>query len=108
MPPRLNYANTRPYAVVDDLAELAGPTHGVVELPRELDWTPQRYYDLDRPSHLRVFYQTVLNQALDPAELGEFLNAGILLEIWPELWLPLRVRKLWEQQFPQLIAAQAA
>jgi len=95
----------RPYAVVKDLTDLTGPRHGVVELPLRLDWSTQhRRYDLDHDDDRRLLYETVLNQALRPEDLHNVLNTHLLIELWPRLWLPTRVRELWERRFPQLVA----
>ncbi|MQY22629.1 hypothetical protein [Nocardia macrotermitis] len=103
-----SYGSTRPYAVVDGLAELAGPQHGVIELPLRMDWSQQRSYDLDRDGDRRLLYETVLNEALRPDDLRELLNGELLLRLWSRLWLPRRIRELWETRFPQLFTARVA
>ena len=40
------YEAARPYVVIEELDELAGPATGVVELPVALDWGPRPIYDL--------------------------------------------------------------
>jgi hypothetical protein len=32
----------------------------------------------------------------------------MLIELWPTLWLPPRLRQMWERKFPQLVAARAS
>jgi hypothetical protein len=105
---RAGYAQTRPYVVVDDLAELVGPDDGVVDLPLRLDWSGPRHYDLADDQDQRLLYETVLNQALDPADLRATLNAELLRGLWTRLWLPARVRQLWESRFQVLAMARAA
>jgi hypothetical protein len=102
------YAQTRPYAVVEDLAELAGPGVGVVEVPVRLDWSGPRRYDLARDQDRRLLYETVLNQAVDAQDLRALLNAELLRLVWGRLWLPARVRGLWESRFPVLAIARVA
>ncbi|MFE2939334.1 hypothetical protein ACFXKG_09795 [Streptomyces sp. NPDC059255] len=35
------YAEAKPYALPESLADLAGPTRDLVDLPRRLDWGPR-------------------------------------------------------------------
>ena len=91
------------------LADLAGPVHGVVELPLRLFWSaPDRTFDLDQPSALRALYETVLREASRPDDLSSYLNGETLVAVWPELFLPKGVRRAWEDQHPELRAARLA
>jgi len=91
------------------LADLAGPVHGVVELPLRLFWSgPDRTFDLDQPSMLRALYETVLREASRPDDLTRYLNGEALVAVWPELFLPKGVRRAWEEQHPELRAARLA
>ena len=105
---RPTYSQTRPYAVVEDLSELAGPDHGVIDLPSRLDWSGPLHYDLADDQDRRLLYETVLNQALTPEDLRALLNAELLRRLWGGLWLPARVRQLWESRFPVLATLRAA
>jgi len=61
--------------VAASLAGLAGPAHGVVELPLRLFWSaPDRTFDLDQPSMLRALYETVLREASRPGDLTSYLR----------------------------------
>ena len=102
--PRGSYADRKPYAIVDDLDSLTGPTGGVVVLPVTLDWSPKKRYDMtDIDERLRM-YEAVLNEALNPVDLQDFLNKDLLIEAWPELLVPKRIRARWESAFPELAA----
>jgi y4mF family transcriptional regulator len=102
--PRSSYADRKPHAIVDDLDSLMGPTDGIVVLPVTLDWSPKKRYDVaDIDDRLRM-YEAVLNEALDPADLQGFVNRNLLIEAWPELLVPKRVRARWESVFPELAA----
>lgn len=92
----------RPVAVAERLDLLMGPTSGVVELPRHLDWSGHARYDLDRPGRIIDLYRAVLNEATKPSDLYAFLNAQVLKRLWSYMWLPPRVRRAWEQRFPEL------
>ena len=90
--------------VATDLAALAGPTTGPVELPLRLFWYPDRTFDLDAPGMLAWMYQTVLREATRPEDLTAFLNEATLVALWPGLFLPRGVRAAWEAQHPVLAA----
>jgi integrase len=98
----MGYAAVRPYTVPDTLDELTGPTKGIVELPGHLDWGPRREYNLDDFSDSRLFYMRVIRESMHVEDLRRFLNAQVLMRLWPQLVLPARVRALWEDRFPSL------
>jgi hypothetical protein len=101
-PPGSRYADQRPYALVDSLAELHGPTRGTVVLDRRLDWSGRARYDLANPRRLASMYETVLREATSPEDLARWLDGPTLVRLWPELVLPPQVRQPWEDRFPQL------
>jgi hypothetical protein len=99
----------RPVLVAGSLADLHGPTEGTVELPLWLFWScPDHAFDLgDRDMRLWL-YQTVLREAGSPEDLTTYLNADLLIALWPDLYLPKSVRQAWEDEHPVLRAAAAA
>ncbi len=95
--------------VITDLTDLRGPTGGLVELPLRLFWSsPDRVFDLAKPFMLRSLYETVLREASRPEDLTVFLDGGMLVSIWPELYLPRGVRRAWEEHHTSLRAAGQA
>lgn len=100
------YADRRPYLLPASLADLTGPTGGSVELPAALGWTGRRHYDLDEPADARVLYERVIVEAVDVDVLARTLNADCLRAAWPHLYLPSRVRQMWEARFPQLTGSR--
>ncbi|MFF0819750.1 hypothetical protein ACFYUR_05115 [Micromonospora haikouensis] len=78
--------------VVDDLAALVEPTHGVVELPHRLLWRPDRQVDLDQEWALTAMYETVLTEAVRFDELSAWLDGPTLIRVWNDLYLPRGVR----------------
>ncbi len=102
---RVLYADHRPYVVADTLEELTGPVTGVVELPLRLDWSEQGRYDLDDVRELSVMYERVLREAMNADDLRRHLNGAMLRTVWHRLFLPRRVRELWERRFPELARA---
>ena len=105
---RSAYGDRKPYLVPDDLAELRGPTKGTVTLPHHLDWSGRATYDLDRPARLASMYKTVLNEASTVADLRDWIDERVLIELWPTLWLPTRLRESWESRFPELAVRRLA
>jgi hypothetical protein len=102
------YEDTRPYVVADDLDDLVGPVQGSINLPRHLDWSGRAAYELDRPARLASMYKAVLNEAGTVQDLRDWINGRVLTDIWPSLWLPVRLRRLWEDRFPVLAARRVA
>lgn len=101
---RLGYAHARPIAVPDNLSDLRGPSRGVVELPVRVNWTPRRVYDLSKVSSVRSLYETVLRSAVHVEDVTAFVNADVLVSVWAQLRIPARVRAIWEERFPGLLA----
>jgi hypothetical protein len=101
----LSFEERIPYVLPDTLEELTGPTAGVVHLPNHLDWSEQRFYDLDNPKDLGVMYERVVREAAGSADLRTYLDAETLRRIWRRMWLPRTVRARWESRFPDLRAA---
>jgi hypothetical protein len=99
------YGDRRPYAVPDTLAELTGPVSGHIVLPAELGWTGRTDYDLDDPADVAVLYERVLVDAVRAQDVTGLVNADRLRLLWSRLFLPARVRQLWESRFPGLNAA---
>lgn len=98
------YGDRRPYVVAETLAALNGPTEGVVTLPHHLDWSGHAEYALSRPGRLASMYKVVLTEAGAVDDLNSWLNADLLLRLWPTLWLPPQLRRRWEEAFPELAA----
>jgi hypothetical protein len=96
------YVNQRHYVVAATLSELRGPVSGMVTLDRWLDWSGDGTYHLDGPGDLQLMYQTVLNQAATVADLRRWLHGETLYRLWPTLWLPARLRALWQARLPEL------
>lgn len=99
---RVLYEDGRPYTVPDSLEELTGPISGVVELPLRLDWSEQGRYDLSDPRQRNLMYEVVIRESMRVEDLRAFLHGATLARVWRRLWLPRKVRSLWESQFPSL------
>jgi hypothetical protein len=99
------YEDRRPYVVPVSLGDLQGPEHGLVPLPLSVAWTGRRSYDLDSSEDRRVMYERVVVEAASNEELSTLLNHELLIRLWPDLYLPARVRTLWQSRFPGLSTA---
>jgi hypothetical protein len=99
------YQERRPYAVPDNLADLSGPAGGRVVLPHELGWTGRTRYDLDDPADAAVLYERILVDAVRTQDVTQLVNLNRLRLMWPRLFLPTQVRRLWESRFPELTTA---
>jgi hypothetical protein len=100
----------RPVLVASDLAMLRGPSSGRVTLPLSLHWSGDdqaAVFDLDDPRQRPALYTAVLREAGEPGDLQAWLNAGLLVDLWPRLVLPKAVRDAWEEQHPVLFEAGA-
>jgi hypothetical protein len=102
----VSYGDRKPYVVVDRLDDLTGPTTGTVNLPPHLDWSGSASYDLDKPARVASMYRTVLMEAGSPDDLRAWIDGRVLAHLWPSLWLPPQVRRLWESRFPELTSAR--
>jgi hypothetical protein len=103
--PALPYGERRPYTVAESLNDLDGPTGGVVKLPRHLNWSGTPVYDLDAPGRLASMYRAVLSEAVTVADLNTWLNRDQLVRMWPDLQMPPKARRLWEERLPELATA---
>jgi hypothetical protein len=100
--------------VAADLAELAGPDSGIVEVPHRIVWMPApgRTFDLSDDYDRIHLYEVVLREAVRFDELRSLLNGELLRQLWPELHLSRGVRAAWELRHPvlarQAVSGQAA
>jgi hypothetical protein len=102
------YAEAKPYALPESLADLAGPTRGLVDLPRHLDWGPRYVYDLADEADVLLMYERVIREAPELDDLHAYVNADLLRHHWVDLFLPLPLRGAWETRFPELVTTAAA
>ncbi|MEU9511004.1 hypothetical protein AB0D32_32535 [Micromonospora sp. NPDC048170] len=88
----------RPAVVARTLAELTGPTRGVVELPVRLMWNAHRTFDLADPDDLLWMYENVLRETTRAEDLRLLINGRMLRRVWRLLNLPRGVRQAWESR----------
>lgn len=92
----------RPAVVARTLAELTGPTWGMVELPVRLMWSPNRRFDLGDPDQLLWMYENVLRETTRSEDLRRLVDGRTLRRVWRLLNLPRGVRQAWESRHPGL------
>lgn len=74
-----------------------------MELPVRLYWSAgSRRFDLSSPHEVADMYEAVLDAASSRADLAGYLNAGLLIQVWPVLGLSRVKRAAWESRFPVL------
>ena len=96
------YAQNRPYLLPETLGELGGPLGGVIQLPLRLDWSERTEFRLDDPAERNVMYERVIREATRREDLSSYLNEQVLRQVWNQLFLPVQVRRTWEDRFPDL------
>jgi hypothetical protein len=89
------YAENRPYLLPDTLGELDGPVTGAVQLPLRLDWSDRMVFHLGEPAERNLMYERVIREATRADDLRSYLNESVLRQVWPQLFLPRRVRQSW-------------
>ena len=52
-----------------------------------------------------MFYERILVDAVRADDIVRLLNTDLLRLLWSRLYLPAKVRRLWESRFPDLTAA---
>lgn len=90
------------FVLPDSLDDLRGPRTGTVELPNRLLWNASRPFDLVDEDRLRSMIRTVLREASTQDDLREYVDRESLVRLWPGLGLPERIRRTWEERFPEL------
>ncbi|MHA6668615.1 hypothetical protein ACX3O0_07070 [Homoserinimonas sp. A447] len=104
-PKKFVYRNAVTYEVPGSLADLTGPSTGVINLPRIIYWGPEETVDLADPVDIRRMYQALVRMGT-VAQQVEWLNRDSLIEAWPDLVLPARCISHWEDSFPELQRAR--
>lgn len=104
--PRPRFADTIPYDTPASLEDLAGPRVGVVLVAAHIDTSPDPTYDVADPSMRWSLYSAVVRDGLVGEQVA-LLDRAWLLELWPDLNLPVRCRELWESRFPELAVTGA-
>ena len=100
---RVRFRDVKPYDAPSELSDLRGPRGGTIVLPHWVYWGPNPGINLDVRHEVIKAYQAAIQEGRT-ADQVKLLNRDLLIEIWPELMLPPRVRSLWENRFSELAA----
>jgi hypothetical protein len=84
------------------LDDLQGPASGVVELPVRLCWSGSRQFDLADLDQAADMYEAVLDVATTVDDLVRYLDADLLVRVWPVLGVARPKQGMWEGRFPVL------
>jgi len=81
---------------------------GRVRLPLHLNWSqPGREFDLsDRRQRARV-YEIVLREGTAD-DIGHLVDGALLVDLWPELIIPRRLRREWQPLIDAALGKAAA
>ncbi len=66
-----------------------------VEMPHHVAWSGNRSYDLSDRDDRRRAYEIVLAEGL-PADIEAIVDGALLVDLWPELFVPRHVRAAWQ------------
>ncbi len=100
---RVLFKDTVPYDTPTSLDALRGPATGVLDLPITVYWGPRQRFDLQDPADVETAYQAIVRDGTTVHQEA-LLNEELLRSLWPELMLPERCRRTWEDRFPDLVA----
>lgn len=84
-----------------DLKLLTGKTSGILDPPVHLYWQPGEL-DFGTDADLRKFYSSAISSMTTAEEFAQWIHAGALTLLWPQIALPSNVRKAWETLHPRL------
>ena len=101
------YADHIPYVTPESLDDLRGPKRGVVRVWPPISTAPDPVYDVDDPAQRWSLYSATVRDGIARDHV-QILDRRFLLELWPELNLPMRCRAIWESRFPELAARSMA
>lgn len=100
----------RPIVVPLSLDELHGPASGLVVPPRRLWWSGEEdaVFDLDNRVQAAELYEAIFDAARTHGDIADHLDAGLLIELWPDLGMRRATRQAWEAAHPVLAASANA
>ncbi len=71
-------------------------------MPGTIDWGPKRTYNVALDAGRRVMYELVLQEGASTEQVSQYVNGQALAQVWRRLWLPRRVRTMWEERLSEL------
>lgn len=103
----VRFSDIKPYDAPQSLTELSGPgLGGTLHLDHSIMWAPNSStVTLNNMDDVNFAYRAILSEGTEDQQ-RQLLNADLLRRAWPQLMLPLRVMKLWQERFPELPAKE--
>lgn len=100
----------RPIVVPASLAELHGPSSGLVTPPRRLWWSGAEgaAFDLSNRAQAAEMYEAIFEAARTYQDITDYLDPGVLIGLWPDLGMRRATRQAWETVHPVLAAASVS
>ena len=100
----------KPCYVVDEWEDLHGAETGSVELPVGVYWQgagPTTSFDVADDAQCARCYRALLSDGTR-RQIATSVNPSRLVELWPKLRLPARVRNAWLRKFRAELTGEAA
>lgn len=99
---RVFIGDVKPYMVPECLDDLQGPASGVITLPNRIYWQPgSRDFDVSVPIRCQMAYQPILAEGT-LEDIHHWINKDLLILYWDAIFMPRRLRMMWEDKFPEL------
>jgi len=78
--------------------------------PRRLWWSGEEdvAFDLGNRGQAADLYEAIFEAARTYQDIADYLDAGLLIELWPELGMRRPIRRAWEDAHPVLAASTAS
>jgi hypothetical protein len=78
--------------------------------PRRLWWSGEdgTAFDLSSRAQAAELYEAIFEAARTYQDITDYLDAGLLIELWPGLGMRRATRRAWEAAHPVLAAASAS
>jgi hypothetical protein len=99
------YRDLRPVVMPSALEDLRATLPELVRLPNRLAWSGPTQFRTTDDEGLRELYVTVIREASTADDLAAYLDAGILIRLWPTLTLGRDLESAWSRRFPNELAA---
>jgi hypothetical protein len=93
------------------LADLRGPRDGAIDVPRRLYWSGGAdcgHVDLADEDQVALAYESIIDSARSADDLIPYLNAGLLVRVWPTLGITLARKRQWVAVNPVLGGVSSA
>ncbi|MGO3362311.1 MAG: hypothetical protein ACTIL2_07710 [Corynebacterium sp.] len=103
------FRDSKEYAVPDSLEQLHGPEDGMFDVPLSIHWARPGGSTVDLASRggRSIAYSAALAEGTIE-QVCSIINRDHLVADWPTIPKAIRIRRLWEERFPELAACGPA